>query len=129
MVELLIDFGYDVDIADKFGWTPLMSAAASGRIDVVKYLCSKGAKVDVKERNGKTALHLAAQDGHSEVVKIIIEYGGNKKIRCKKRKNPLDYALEAEKVDRIRKEKTVEALGAHLMQIENRRSRNKCNIF
>ena len=129
MVELLIDFGYDVDIADKFGWTPLMSAAASGRIDVVKYLCSKGAKVDVKERNGKTALHLAAQDGHSEVVKIIIEYGGNKNLRCKKEKKPLDYALEAEKVDRIRKEKTVEALGAHLMQIENRRSRNKCNIF
>ena len=101
VVELLIEYGYDVDIADKCGWTPLMAAAACGRGDIVKYLCGKGARVNLKEQNGKTALHLAAQAGHSEAFQIIVEYGGNKDLRCNKDKTPFDYAVEAEKLKEL----------------------------
>ena len=125
-IKLLIEYKYFLDIADKYGWTPLMSAAACGRIDIVKFLCSKGAAVNLKEQHGKTALHLAAQDGHNEVVNTIIQYGGINGLRCNKGKTPLDYALQAQK---SRKAKTVKALDCHLMVKENRKSHSKCNIF
>ena len=59
-IKLLIEYKYFLDIADKYGWTPLMSAAACGRIDIVKFLCSKGAGVNLKEQMGRphcTLLH------------------------------------------------------------------------
>ena len=51
------------------GETPLMTAARTGTLPVVKALLSHGAVVDSKdERRGQTALIWAAADGHAAVV-------------------------------------------------------------
>lgn len=47
-VQLLIDLGANVDVADNFGVTPLHLASLYGRVDAVKALLGAGADVNVK---------------------------------------------------------------------------------
>lgn len=47
-VQLLIDLGANIDVADNFGITPLHLASASGRADAVKALLVAGVDVNVK---------------------------------------------------------------------------------
>lgn len=47
MVKLLVSQGSDKSCKDKRGYTPLHAAAASGHVDVVKYLLRSGAEVSV----------------------------------------------------------------------------------
>lgn len=47
MVKLLVSQGSDKSCKDKRGYTPLHAAAASGHVDVVKYLLRNGAEVSV----------------------------------------------------------------------------------
>lgn len=45
VVKLLVSQGSDKSCKDKRGYTPLHAAAASGHVDVVKYLLRNGAEV------------------------------------------------------------------------------------
>lgn len=57
--------------------TPLMRAAAAGRIHTVRHLLINGAKVNEKDPIGVTALMLAAAGGHLEVVKVLLAAGAD----------------------------------------------------
>ena len=57
--------------------TPMMRAAAAGRISAVRYLLDKGARVNEKDPIGLTALMLAAAGGHLEVVKVLLAAGAD----------------------------------------------------
>ena len=52
-----------------------MSAATSGRVDVVKVLIEKGADVNAKSSTGDTALIRATRYGHPDVVNILRNAG------------------------------------------------------
>lgn len=58
------------------GLTPLMRAAAAGRISAVRHLLNKGAEVN-ESSIGITALMLAAGGGHLEVVKVLLAAGAD----------------------------------------------------
>jgi ankyrin repeat protein len=57
--------------------TPLMSAAAGGRLDEVRDLLKSGADVNQQGALGITALIVAAGAGHLEVVKALLEAGAD----------------------------------------------------
>jgi ankyrin repeat protein len=58
--------------------TPLMHAAAAGRVDEVSKLLRAGANVNEKiPELGLTALMLAAGRGHLEVVKLLLKAGAD----------------------------------------------------
>jgi ankyrin repeat protein len=57
--------------------TPLMSAAAAGRLDEVRNLLKAGADVNEKDAIGATALIVAAGKGHLEVVKTLLAAGAD----------------------------------------------------
>ena len=59
------------------GYTPLMFAAGSGNIKLVKYLISEGAEVHAKFEGGGGALGAAANEGHDEIVRIFIAEGAD----------------------------------------------------
>ncbi|XP_069672158.1 G patch domain and ankyrin repeat-containing protein 1 homolog [Periplaneta americana] len=63
----------NVDVRDQYGWTPLMSAACAGALDVVKFLIEHRADVNLKDKSGNTCLSLARRNGHLEVVQAITE--------------------------------------------------------
>jgi hypothetical protein len=63
----------DIDVTDQYGWTPLMSAACAGAVDVVKFLLGHKADANLKDKSGNTCLSLAKRQGHLAVVQAITE--------------------------------------------------------
>ncbi|GAB2278559.1 hypothetical protein Dimus_013236 [Dionaea muscipula] len=75
-IKLLTTKGYDVNIPDGFGCTPLMIAAGEGHGHVCKLLIAYGAKCDAKNTVGETALSLARKNrrgGRNDAERIILD--------------------------------------------------------
>ncbi|MGO9122044.1 MAG: TerB N-terminal domain-containing protein [Desulfomonilaceae bacterium] len=63
----------DINVKGPDGWTPLMWAAVTGHVEVVRLLLDSGAEVNVAaKKSGDTALILAALKGHTEVVRLLL---------------------------------------------------------
>lgn len=75
IVQLLLAYQADPDIADLFGKTALFSAAQFGFLDIVNVLLDKGSNPNKADCNGCTALNLAASYGHAEMVKTLLARG------------------------------------------------------
>jgi ankyrin repeat protein len=59
VAQVLLDAGAVVDATDELGVTPLMRAAGTGGIEVVKLLLQQGANPKKKSKNGMTAADFA----------------------------------------------------------------------
>jgi ankyrin repeat protein len=71
-VELLLQRGADANVQGTLeGFTPLMTAAAEGLVEVVRLLLAAGADRDLEDKDGDTALSFARQNGHAEVVALL----------------------------------------------------------
>lgn len=62
----------DVNVADEYGNTPLLSVAFWGDGKIVTKLIDAGADVSAKDKDGWTPLHAAAMKGNVEVVRLLI---------------------------------------------------------
>jgi ankyrin repeat protein len=62
VVQVLLDGGADVNVnlQNKYGMSPLHSAASDGNLEIVQVLLERGADVNVKNNNGDTPLISAA---------------------------------------------------------------------
>lgn len=56
-------------------WTPLMSAASNGNLNILKLLINKGAWVNYMNSEVKSALWYATYSGKADVVKYLLEHG------------------------------------------------------
>ena len=76
-----------------FGYTPLHTAAESGRLEVCKFIIETN-----KDPEGERPIHLAADNGHLEIFKF--------NIKRSDRETPLELATEMghEKVCKLLKE-------------------------
>lgn len=79
VVDLLCDLGANIEARSRFGWTPLLWAAASGWEDVVRALIEKGADVNTKAGEGSnmtTPLKEARRCSRPQSVsKLLIRAG------------------------------------------------------
>uniref|UniRef100_K3WQ36 Uncharacterized protein n=1 Tax=Globisporangium ultimum (strain ATCC 200006 / CBS 805.95 / DAOM BR144) TaxID=431595 RepID=K3WQ36_GLOUD len=82
IVKLLVTNGGDVntvyrasevDAHDQILLTPLATAAMTGNVELVKYLCGRGADVEGKTDVQETALFLAAAKGFVSIVKYLVQ--------------------------------------------------------
>jgi ankyrin repeat protein len=55
----------------------LLSAAARGNLEEVKFLIDRGANVNAEGMDKWTPLHRAADNGHTEVVRLLLDRGAN----------------------------------------------------
>ncbi len=76
VVEKLMGGG-DVNAANGWGETALLSAARMGYCSVVKLLLEYGANTDQPNADGNTPLMEASLKGHCDVVSLILEAGAN----------------------------------------------------
>jgi ankyrin repeat protein len=83
MVKLLVAEGADVGAKDKWGWTPLDSAAEAGHVEIAELLIDKGADVNSRSNFGKTPLIKAAQGGH-KAVRARGAQGGSRIAYCQR---------------------------------------------
>ncbi|GAU44929.1 hypothetical protein TSUD_91320 [Trifolium subterraneum] len=63
MVELLLQFGADINTRDYHGRTPLHHCISSGKNPLAKFLLRRGAKPSIKDAAGHTALERAMEMG------------------------------------------------------------------
>ncbi|KAL6638914.1 hypothetical protein ACP70R_023550 [Stipagrostis hirtigluma subsp. patula] len=73
---LVEDLGFDVDVRDDIGETPLFHAANRGRFDVTRYLLDHGADPTIVGQAG-SPLHGAAAEGHCETVRLLLSRGSS----------------------------------------------------
>jgi ankyrin repeat protein len=72
MVQLLLEFGADVNLTDNEGRTPIHEASQRGFLTIVQFLISKGGNYKA-DGNGRMPLYDAASHGHLEVVQFLSE--------------------------------------------------------
>ncbi len=72
-LQMLIQAGANVNVADSKGGTPLMEACREGigMADVVRALIEAGADVNAKDNDGKTALDMAKTDEIKGLLKAV----------------------------------------------------------
>jgi len=81
-VNRILDSGVSPNSANKIGYTPLMSAASSYRVEVLKLLLARGADPNARASDGLSALHCAVGSTPSqpaqqaECVKLLLNSGG-----------------------------------------------------
>jgi ankyrin repeat protein/Mg2+ and Co2+ transporter CorA len=73
VIELLLEYGADVNARSDGGWTALHNACDKGCEKIVRILLHAGAELNSQLLNGMTPLHLAAQAGHTDVVRCLLE--------------------------------------------------------
>jgi uncharacterized protein len=75
IVELLINYGVDVNYADDRGDTPLMWAAAFGHTKIVAALLRAGADANIQGAAGNTALHCCCFFRVNSYYNVLMENG------------------------------------------------------
>src|ERR1019366_8686139 len=59
VAKVLVDRGASTAMSNKKGTTPLLSASASGQLEIARLLLAKGATVNQKDKGGSTAIDYA----------------------------------------------------------------------
>jgi len=81
LVELLIDGGADINAPDRYGRTPLWSAARRGQSEIVRLLIAKGADANVQGGDNYFCegipLGAAIAEGHLDAVDALVAGGAD----------------------------------------------------
>mmetsp|Transcript_12907 Transcript_12907/g.23932 ORF Transcript_12907/g.23932 Transcript_12907/m.23932 type:complete len:1015 (+) Transcript_12907:187-3231(+) len=91
-----------VGVRDSRGGEPILEAAASGKLDCIRWLVDHGVDVNTSDDRGDTALHLAAGFGHIETMSWLLKSGAAVDSRTKIKVTPLLYATAKGRLDAIR---------------------------
>lgn len=80
-IELLIDYGADVNLTDKAGRSPLLIAAGGGNVHLVQLLLKNGAnpsyivpRQNYNPDSEKTPLDAARNARHDKIVEILLDH-------------------------------------------------------
>ena len=99
LAKLLLAHEADVNAQDKYGYTPLHSAADAGNEQVAKILLDKTADINKQDNMGDTPLHVAAYEYKISVVNILLSY----KVDVNKKNlygaTPLHYSASHDALD------------------------------
>jgi ankyrin repeat protein len=84
IVRLLTKHGFDLNLRDDWGKTPLMWAAERAPLETVQFLLDSGADVNIisgKNMNGvssnQTALQFAKQAKRNDVIALLLRHGAH----------------------------------------------------
>jgi ankyrin repeat protein len=65
--------GADLTVSTNDGYTPLIAAASSSHLEVVRLLLKRGADFTIPNNDGWTPLNAAASNSYLEVVKLLLD--------------------------------------------------------
>ncbi len=72
--------GVDVNIQNKYGWTPLHIAIRRNHRDMVEYLLDKGADINRVDGVGWTPLMESIMDDMTDLCALLVSRGADKSI-------------------------------------------------
>uniref|UniRef100_UPI003AAA430D protein TANC1-like n=1 Tax=Centroberyx gerrardi TaxID=166262 RepID=UPI003AAA430D len=77
MCAFLLERGAGLELPNRRGMVPLLSAVKHGHTQVVELLLKHGADVNITDKQGRTALMLAATEGHLSTVELLLSKGAS----------------------------------------------------
>ncbi len=81
-IDILLDFGADINARDQDGATSLHYAIHRGSTRTIKKLLLRGADKSIKKLDGKTAYDLALENNQIEIAKILESKAFLKRYIC-----------------------------------------------
>jgi ankyrin repeat protein len=76
-LDLLVQNGADLFLADGAGMTPLHVAAAAGYHGTAKALADLGSNIHARDKKGRTSLHYAARIMNRYAVEVLVQAGAD----------------------------------------------------
>ncbi|MBV2146268.1 MAG: ankyrin repeat domain-containing protein, partial [Wolbachia endosymbiont of Pissodes strobi] len=101
-VKLLLDRGANIEVQDKFRYTPIFLATQSGKWSVVELLLDRGANIDAQDEKGQTLLHFAASGNNLDMVQFLLNRGANIEVQDKFAWTPILSAAQSGKWDVVK---------------------------
>jgi ankyrin repeat protein len=98
VVRLLIANGADVNARMYYGSTPLIGAAASGKLGAVEALLAGRATVDADDDMGETALHHVVARGRADIAEALLAAGADVNARTHADETPLQIARKGNRL-------------------------------
>ncbi|XP_022623962.1 protein TANC1-like [Seriola dumerili] len=77
MCAFLLERGAGLELPNRRGMVPLLSATKHGHTQIVELLLKQGADINVSDKQGRTALMLAASEGHTSTVELLLSKGAS----------------------------------------------------
>ncbi|CAA3001644.1 ankyrin repeat and kinase domain-containing 1-like [Olea europaea subsp. europaea] len=99
LVQLLLEFGPDIEAHSRSGCSPLEAAAASNEGLIVELLLAHKATPERSESSTWGPIHLSAGNGHTEVLKHLLLKGANVNALTKDGNTALHLAVEERRRD------------------------------
>ncbi|KAF0724370.1 hypothetical protein Ae201684P_010284 [Aphanomyces euteiches] len=93
IIQELLEYGPNVNFANKFGFTPLYHAAADGNYPLASTLLALGAAVGTADKFGWTPVMIAARNGHADVVQLLLDSNASPSRRNQMGKTARDLAF------------------------------------
>jgi hypothetical protein len=94
VAQLLLAHGADLhQLSEDRSYSPLMDAALSGSIELVKLFLAKGADPDIRSKDGQTALIVAVGRNDAATARLLLDYGADPDIEDKLGLSARKYAV------------------------------------
>ena len=101
-VNLLLDYGIEVDNPGKGDYSALLIAAREGRNKILQFLIWNGADLERVSRDGHTALAFAVKMGNVEGVRILLQAGAKPEDSINQNDRLVVYAARQGMVEIVR---------------------------
>lgn len=96
VAEYLLQHGADIQLDNKYGYTPLMQAVMRNDSKMVNMLLDKGAKIDQKNFYTElTPLMMAVDNGSMEMVELLLARKANLNLQDERGRSALMHATAA----------------------------------
>lgn len=93
IVQLLCEYGANIEAVDSFGSTSLHRAVVGGNAEIVSILVQAGANKEAVDGCRRTPLHCAVERGNTEIVRTLVRAGANKDAINRNGDTPLHLAV------------------------------------
>jgi ankyrin repeat protein len=97
LIDEALRLSADINLANRFGETPLMNACGGDFTLMEKYQLSfleGGADVNATDKNGDKALHYGARNSSQNVCDMLLEFGADVNAVNNQGKSALDIATQ-----------------------------------
>ncbi|XP_022800163.1 ankyrin-3-like [Stylophora pistillata] len=118
VIDLILTHLPDIESKTAEGHTPLMVAAANGKLHAVKWFLEKGANVTCVDKTRWNMLHSAAQSGDTNVIDLILTNLPDLESKTAQGYTPLMVAAFHGKLDAV---KWFLEKGANVTCVDNNR--------